>query len=148
VYFQVVPGNAVAFKFTDEAGYWHELISDPGAVTTGQWYNMVGVSDGSTMSLYVDNELIEQVDLTLSGSTNTALALGSASGGDWQSGTWSLGRGLYNGGHVDRWFGYIDEVRISDNGLNPSDFLHVPEPGTMVILGLGSLAALRKRRKS
>ncbi len=126
LYFQVVPGNAVAFKFTDEAGYWHEVISAPAAVTTGQWYNMVGVSDGSTMSLYLDNKLLRQVDLRLSGSTNTALALGSASGGDWQSGTWSLARGLYNGGHVDRWVGYIDEVRISDNALNPSEFLQVP----------------------
>ena len=126
LYFQVVPGNAVAFKFTDVAGFWHEAISASAVVTTGQWYNMVGVSDGLTMSLYLDNKLLRQVDLRLSGSPNTALALGSASGGDWQSGTWSLGRGLYNGGHVDRWVGYIDEVRISDNALNPSEFLQVP----------------------
>ncbi|MBN2269513.1 MAG: hypothetical protein JXN61_02805, partial [Sedimentisphaerales bacterium] len=125
LYFQVVPGNAVAFKFTDVAGYWHELISDPGVVTTGQWYDMVGVSDGLTMSLYLDNELIEQIDLTLSGSPDTALALGSASGGDWQSGTWTVGRGLYAGGHVDRWFGYIDEIRISDSALDPLEFLQV-----------------------
>ncbi len=148
VYFQVMPENQVAFKFTDVAGFWHELVSDPGAVTTGQWYSMVGLSDGSTMSLYLDNKLLKQLDLTVSGSTNTALALGSASGGDWESGTWSLGRGLYAGGHVDRWFGCIDEVRISDNALNPSEFLQVPEPATMVILGLGSLMAFRKRRKS
>jgi hypothetical protein len=148
LYFQVVPGMAVAFKFADEAGYWHEIISDAGAVIPDQWYNMVGVSDGSTMSLYLDNELIEQIDLTLSGSPDTALALGTASGGDWESGTWSIGRGLYGGGHTDRWFGYIDEVRISDTALDPSDFLHVPEPATTLILGFGSLVALRKRRKS
>ena len=148
LYFQTTPGNEVAFKFADLDGYWHEVISDIGAVTTGQWYNMVGVSDGSTMSLYLDNKLLKQVDLTLSGSANTALALGAASGGDWESGTWSIARGLYAGGHGDRWMGLIDEVRISDNALNPSEFLGVPEPATMLILGLGSLVALRKRRKS
>ncbi|MCK4293455.1 MAG: hypothetical protein KAY65_09680 [Planctomycetes bacterium] len=126
LYFQTTPGNQVAFKFADLDGYWHELISDPDTVTTGQWYNMVGVSDGSTMSLYLDNKLLKQVDLTLSGSANTALALGTASGGDWESGTWSVARGLYAGGHADRWMGLIDEVRISDNALNPSEFLQVP----------------------
>jgi len=148
LYFQTMPGNEVAFKFADQDGYWHEVISDPGTVTTDQWYNMVGVSDGSTMSLYLDNNLLGQVDLTLSGSTNTALALGTASGGDWESGTWSVGRGLYAGGHGDRWIGYIDEIRLSDTALDPSNFLQVPEPASMVILGLGSLVALRKRRKS
>ena len=146
VYFQTMPENQVAFKFADEDGYWHELISDPGAVTTDQWYNMVGVSDGSTMSLYLDNTLLKQLDLTLSGSTNTALALGNASGGDWESGTWSLGRGLYAGGHGDRWIGYIDEVRISDSALNPSEFLAVPEPATLLLLGFGGIALLGKRR--
>ncbi|MBN1126962.1 MAG: PEP-CTERM sorting domain-containing protein [Sedimentisphaerales bacterium] len=148
VYFQVMPSKEVAFKFADMDGYWHEIISSPDAVTTGQWYNMVGVSDGSIMSLYLDNVLIGEVDLTASGSTNTALALGNASGGDWESGTWSIGRGLYAGGHGDRWLGMIDEVRISDSALAPSEFLFVPEPATMAILGLGSLLALRKRRTS
>jgi hypothetical protein len=146
LYFQVMPAREVAIKFTDVDGYFHEAISAPDAVTTGQWYNMAGVSDGSTLSLYLDNVLVAQVDLTLSGSTNTSMALGSSSGADWESGTWTAGRGMYAGGHTDRWFGYIDEVRISDTALAPSEFLFVPEPMTIAILGLGSLALLRRRR--
>jgi hypothetical protein len=146
LYFQVMPSREVAIKFTDVDGYFHEAISAADAVTTGQWYNMAGVSDGSTMSLYLDNALVAQVDLTASGSTNTSMALGSSSGGDWESGTWTVGRGMYAGGHTDRWFGCIDEVRISNTALAPSEFLSIPEPATIALLGLASLAFLRRRR--
>jgi hypothetical protein len=146
LYFQVMPGREVAIKFTDAGGYFHEAISAPDAVTTGQWYNMAGVSDGSTLSLYLDNQLVAQIDMTLSGSTDTSMALGSSSGADWESGTWTVGRGMYAGGHTDRWFGYIDEVRISNSALALSEFLFVPEPATIALLGLGSLALIRRRR--
>jgi hypothetical protein len=125
LYFQVRPGNSVAVLFADLGGYAHLAESDPGVVTTGQWYNMAAVSDGSTLSLYLDNELVAQTNMTLSGSTNTALAIGSGSGDDWEAGTWTVSRGLWNGGHGDRVYGYIDEVRISDTALTISEFLFV-----------------------
>jgi Concanavalin A-like lectin/glucanases superfamily/Dockerin type I domain len=141
LYLQAVPGNAVAIKFTDKAGFFHEAVSAPGAIQgfdfptdpdglLGRWYHLAGVSNGSTLSLYLDDvnagagyQLVAQIDLTLSGSTNTALTMGTGSGGDWTAGNWSVGRGLYNGGHVDRAYGFIDEVRISDTALAPSQFL-------------------------
>lgn len=141
LYFQAMPNNALAIKFCDVAGYWHEALSATGVFTsydgdanpdgTGvPWYSMAAVSDGATLSLYLKNvtagtgwQLIAQTDMTLSGSPNTALTAGAGDGGDWNAGDWSVGRGLYGGNHTDRAFGYIDEVRICDSALPVSRFL-------------------------
>lgn len=163
LYFQAMPDNALAIKYCDVEGYWHEAISatnvfdsytyseDPDG-DTAPWYSMAAVCDGSTLSLYLDEigdgldwELIAQTDLTLSGSTDTTLTAGAGDGGDWDAGNWSVGRGLYAGGHGDRAWGYIDEVRISDSALTVDQFL-VPEPATLALLGLGALTGLRRRK--
>lgn len=164
LYFQIQPNNNVAITFQDVSGYQYTAVSAAGVIhgfdyptdpdgNLGTWYAMAGVSDGTTLSLYLDDlsgslgyQLVAQTALN-QGSPNTALTMGVGSGSDWTAGDWSVGRGLYNGGHGDRAYGYIDEVRISDSALDPNQFLMVPEPatGTMILLGLGCLA-LRRRR--
>ena len=139
VYLQALPGNALAIKYADQDGYFHEAISPTGALNTfafpnsaeGDWYHAAGVSDGSKLSLYLANatqgtgyQLIAQVDLLASGSTNTAMAIPAGDGGDWNAGNWTVGRGMFNGGHGDRAYGLIDEVRISSNAVALTDMLH------------------------
>src|SRR5690606_26051280 len=63
LYLQAVPGNALAIKFADQDGFWHEAISANDALVTtpladlaqGQWYHAAAVSDGATLSLYLAN---------------------------------------------------------------------------------------------
>ena len=165
LYFQIQPDNRVAITFQDVSGYSYSAVSAAGLIhgfdygtdpdgNLGTWYAMAGVSDGSTLSLYLNDlsgalgyQVVAQTALN-QGSPNTALTAGAGSGGDWTAGDFSVGRGLYNGGHGDRAYGYIDEVRISDSALNLSQFLTaVPEPttGTMILLGLGCLGLIRRR---
>lgn len=155
LYLQARPNNSIGVLFVDVAGNVHEAFSAPDFVhgfdfgtdpngLTGTWYNLAAVSDGTTLSMYVNNVLVASTPIV---STDPRLAVGTTSGGDWHAGEWSVGRGLFNGGHVDRGYGFIDEVRISNSALNPSEFLAVPEPATAAVALVGLLGLrLRIRR--
>jgi hypothetical protein len=143
--------NALAIKFCDVSGIWHQAVSannvfqgytwssDPDGLL-GKWYNVAAVSDGTYLSLYLRDvaagtgyQLIAQTHISLR-STNTALTAGLGGAGDWTAGEWTVGRGLFAGGHGDRGYGYIDEVRISDTALGISDFLFYSTPAAGVVI--------------
>jgi hypothetical protein len=146
LYFQIRPDQSVSISFADVSGYWHEAISAAGMIqgfnwssdpegTTGVWYYMAAVNDGTTLSLYLANitggtspRLVAQKNIAESGSPNRALAKGTANGTNWHAGGWSVGRGLWNGAHTDRAYGFIDEVRISNTALSTEQFLVWPKP--------------------
>lgn len=133
LYFQIQPDDSVAIKFADVSGYWHQAVSPAGIIQydgSGHWYHMAAVCDGSRLSLYLNDvdaqlgyQLLAQTDMTASGSPDTRLVADTSSGSDWHGGGWSVGRGLFGGGHTDRLLGYIDEVRISGVALDPGEFL-------------------------
>jgi hypothetical protein len=157
LYLQVRPDDSVGIAFTDVSGYSHSAYSPPGWLygfnfganpegTGAPWYNLAAVSDGSTLKMYVNNVLVASTDLTASGSPNRSLAKGAVNGADWTTGAWSVGRGLYAGGHTDRAYGLIDEVRISNSALAPAEFLAAPRPqlaNASVIGGSLTLTATR-----
>ncbi len=116
--------GSLGVLFTDVSGHLYMAQSDPGTIEVGQWYNATAVCDGTSLALYINNALITTTDMTASGSPDTAMAIGHGSGGDWSPGTWSVTRGLYDGVHVDRVSGWVDEIRFSDVALKPSQFLY------------------------
>ncbi|MBN2842542.1 MAG: phosphatidylinositol-specific phospholipase C domain-containing protein, partial [Sedimentisphaerales bacterium] len=142
LYIQATPNNALAFKFCDSAGVWHEAISANNIIqpfNTGSapyaddvpWYSLAAISDGKIMLLYLLNhnnangyQLIAQADI--SNSSNTSLTPGLGSGADWLAGNFTVGRGMYNAQHGDRGYGYIDEVRFTDGALDVYQLLYSP----------------------
>jgi hypothetical protein len=156
LYLQARPDNSLGILFVDAAGNIHEAFSPVGLAQgfdfgsdpdglNANWYHLVGVSDGSTLNMYVNNNLVASTTIV---SADPRLAVGTDNGGDWHAGGWTVGRGLYNGGHTDRGYGFIDEVRISDHALLQSEFLQavVPEPASVVLLALGGLIMAQRRK--
>ena len=131
LYFQITNQNQFRVNYTDAAGINH-FIDSPDTVLAHQWYHVAAVSNGSTLKLYVDSfngqGYQEKASLDLTGSTNSAMIDPGldANGDTWG---WTLGRGRYGSNddptqdHTDRYFGYIDEVRISDSALAPASLL-------------------------
>ena len=115
LYFVITPNAALAIRYADVDGRWHDLTSSNGLLTAGTWYRVAAVSTGSHLRLYVDGANVASMNLPTSGSTAIAKASDDH--------PWTVGRGMFNGNQTDWFIGHIDEVRISDSALAPQDFL-------------------------
>lgn len=115
------------------------LLASLAIPDTGVWYHLAGVSDGTLMSFYIKGP--GDTDYVLQG---TSPFIGNLI--DF-NGAWTVGRGAWNGGIADWLTGAIDEVRISDTALAPSEFLMIPEPSSALLI-LAGLAGLFRRRRT
>ncbi|MBN8457898.1 MAG: laminin G domain-containing protein [Verrucomicrobia bacterium] len=131
LYLQKVPDGRLVIKFADAAGNWHEAY-DTTSMVLNKWYAVAATSDGATLKLYKNsfdgNGYVLVGSKDISGSTNPALVNpgNDNTGNPWG---WVIFRGRYGNNdapdqnHGDRWFGGLDEVRISDTALAPADML-------------------------
>jgi hypothetical protein len=116
--------------------------SDPGGigvvtgtipVNDGEWHHVAFVRDAAAdaVRLYVDYRFDAMgIDSTTGTSSNN----NDIRIGDFNSG----GR---------EFIGDIDFVRISSGALMPSEFVQIPEPATLTLLGLGAAGMLVRRRR-
>jgi len=152
LYFKTFNGT-LQVLFTDEAGNTYDLSDTTGPIVTNSWYNVAAVSDGTTLSLYKDSgagyQLANSMPLVAGDTRLNYDDNGSTTVGDTQWG-WTVGRGRYGGSdlqtdaHVDRWFGAIDEIRISDVALTPSQFLFIPAPSLTLLVNKQTGATVLK----
>ncbi len=123
--FKIDAQRRFAIAFFDAEDRRHEALAEEPLVEANRWYHVAATSDGRTLRLYVDTldgrgyQLRAAQELPAQGST----ALGKGE----DNAEWSVGRGRdgINPGEVFQ--GLIDEVRISDVALKPSDFLFSPK---------------------
>lgn len=109
-----------------------QQVSSLAPLTTGQWHYAAVVNDGSNLSLWLDSN--DGSGYQLQGTT--ALSGGALYQGDdpnnpdWDR-PWTIGRGEFGGGPADFFDGFIDEVRITNTALSPSQFLFAPPGGVL-----------------
>ncbi len=132
MYFTIAPNGGLRFMFTDAAGNLWDILTAADTLEDGKWYAVAATSDSETLALYAKNLSDGDAQYTLMGtldisaSANPAISTGTGNGGDWDAGVFTVARGLYNGGHTDRFFGHIDDIRLSEVALAPADFLYSP----------------------
>ena len=108
-------------------------------ILPNQWYNVAAVSDGFALALYLQTTPGGTYNLE-----NIVPFIGAISD---QGLPFSVGRGFYNNVQADPVNGFIDEVRISDNALVPSQFLFASSGGATItgkiaLEGVNDLTAL------
>ena len=105
-----------------------------------KWYGLAVTCDGTTLTMYVDegyHNYVSVGSLTLDPLNDNAMAQINQN--------WTFGRGWYNTWYVDHIDGYMDDIRFSDVALAPGDLIGIPEPATLILLGLGALVMRRKK---
>jgi hypothetical protein len=118
---------------------------------TGEWYHVAATATATEMALWMkgpgDSAYVLQGVLAIDGAFVTPGDFNNPADYDR---IWTVGRGMWGGGIADWFNGVVDEVRISDVALDPSQFMAIPEPSTYALLaGLGALGlGLLRRRRS
>lgn len=114
-------------------------VTSGNSLNASQWYYAAVVNTGSMLSLYLDSNDGNGYQLQGSTAVSGALYQGDdSSNPDW-SHSWIIGRGEFGGGDSDWYNGIIDEVRLTNRALAPSEFLFapVPEPSSIMLALFG-----------
>jgi hypothetical protein len=127
-------------------------INSIAPIVAGQWYYAAAVNDGSTLSLYLNSNDGSGYQLQGSVAVEGALFQGNPANPLWDA-SWTIGRGQFGGNPTDWFDGIIDEVRITNSVLAPSEFLFapaalgavVPEPSSVALLSVAALCVRRRR---
>lgn len=118
-------------------------VSSTTTLSTDTWYHVAmtwtssAVGGDDTMRLYI-NGVQDVTTNVFTGPINNSTS------------DLAIGRGIGSTSSNILFNGMIDEARISNVALQPSEFLTaVPEPSSVIlgVLGLGGLLALRRRRR-
>jgi hypothetical protein len=125
-------GGNIFMDYREPNSNLHSLGSSSQTLTAGQWNFIAITKSASTYAIYVNNALGSTV-------TDSGPNLPTSTG-------WTInGRANTQGFGGAQFSGLLDEVRLSDQALSPSQFENVPEPASAALLALGAAAILARR---
>lgn len=145
VQLKIRDNNQFQIEVVDTAGVGHQVQTTFPAVV-GTFYDLAATYDGTTLSLYAKDSSTSGPYVLQGTDTAPNIAAGGTDG-------LTIGRGFFNGGINDTFQGNIDNVRISDTALLPTQFLGVaatvvPEPTSLGLIGLVGAGLLGRRRRA
>ncbi len=121
--------NELQIELFDSSNTIHGVRS-LAPLVANQWYYAAVVNDGTNLSLYLDRN--DGNGYVLQGTDPNPLSGALWSGGDDENGantSWTIGRGMHANQPTDFFDGIIDEVRLTNSVLPPSQFLFAPPSG-------------------
>lgn len=101
----------------DDSHNW-QVVPTVAPIETDKWYSVAATYDNATLKLYLKGE--GDAGYTLQGSLPLAAGVTL---GEYNR-VWTVGRGMWDGNPADFINGTLDEVRISDEALDPADFIN------------------------
>jgi len=126
-------GDTLYFGFEDTSGNV-PFVAGNTPIRDNQWHYVAAVRDTAQDKLY----------LYLDGVLDTTPAVDTTTGTLATSTSFRIGYSQYYPTFFD---GLIDDVRIYNHALSQSEIQQlIPEPGTVLLLGLGGAISLRGRR--
>ena len=113
----------------DAAGNLVDVVSD-NVLLANQWYYVAIVNDGATLSMYLSDGTGYQLQGTPVPVSGALYQGADPNNPDWDR-PWTIGRAEFGGGPADFFNGQIDEVRLTNAALSPSQFLFAPPGDTL-----------------
>jgi hypothetical protein len=133
---------------------WHTQEYDPGAATGREesaWSYDLDQSDvyhHVAFVNYLGGDNNWHVDMYVDGFLGSRNVTNADHNGieAYDDGRWNVGLGIWANGPDALWNGWIDDIRVSDTVLTPSEFtMFTPEP-TSALLALAGVAFVLRRR--
>lgn len=135
--------NQLFVEWIDGDGDIHHLASGE-TIVANSWYHMAFTLTADTAELWVAGESGNYKLLHSHTGEDFAGPEGNVLINDPTN--FSVGRGMWDNGVADWSNALIDEVRISDVALGRNEFLFVPEPASLTLVGLAIATLLGRRR--